>query len=189
MEEVGDDILEMVPVYQNSDSISQISILSLINHERYSKQKIMSLFGCSKYKVDLKRIWKQQNACLFKVQKDTFTRNQFNFNKCEHFLDFIFSSGLLQDIAYGVQKLKFTSGEKETALKAIITSQHNNIICLYKEACKNVNYDVLSESSLWNILNTLKPSRILRLLAGLNDIVAAGINGFSILQTVSKSSY
>ena len=152
VEEVDDDILEMVPVYQNSDSISQISILSLINHERYSKQKITSLFGSSKYKVDLKRIWKQQNACLFKVQKDTFTRNQFNFNKCEHFLDFIFSCGLLQDIAYGVQKLKFTSGETETALKAIITSQHSHIICLYKEACKILNYDILSESFTPEIL-------------------------------------
>ena len=91
--------------------------------------------------------------------------------------------------AYDVQKLKFTSGEKERALKTIITSQHSHILCLYKEACKNVNYAVLSESSLWNILNTLKPSRILRLLAGLNHIVAAGMNRFNILQTVSKSSY
>lgn len=93
MEEVGDDILEMVSVYQNSDSISQISILSLINHEICSQQKIMSLFGCSKYKVDLARKWKQQNAGLFKVQKETFTRNRLNFNKCKHLLDFIFPVG------------------------------------------------------------------------------------------------
>ena len=106
VEEVGDDILEMVSVHQNSDSISQISILSLINHEKYCKQNVMSLFGCSKYKVDLARKSKQQNAGLLKVQKETFTRNRLNFNKCEHFLDFIFSNGLLQDTAYGVQKLK-----------------------------------------------------------------------------------
>ena len=102
VEEVGDDVLEMVSVHQNSDSISQILILSLINHEKYCKQKIMSLFGCSKYKVDLARKWKQQNADLLKVQKETFTRNRLDFNKCELFLDFIFSSGLLQDTAYGV---------------------------------------------------------------------------------------
>ena len=36
--------------------------------------------------------------------------------------------------------------------------------------------------------NKLKPSRP-RWLAGLDDIVAAGKNGFNILQTVSKGSY
>ena len=113
----------------------------------------MSLFGCSKYKVDLARKWKQQNAGLFKVQKETFTRNQLNVIKCEHFLDFLFSSGLLQDTAYGVQKLKLASGEKETVPKAILTSQYSHVIGLYKKACKNVNYDALSDSSLWNILN------------------------------------
>ena len=36
--------------------------------------------------------------------------------------------------------------------------------------------------------NKLKPSRTMS-LAGLDDIVAAGKNGFNILQTVSKGSY
>ena len=103
-------------------------------------------------------------------------------------LDFIFSSGLLQDTAYGVQKLKFARGKEETVPKAILTSRYSHVIGLFKEACKNVNYDALSDSSLWNILNTLKPSRQ-RSLAGLDDIVAAGMNRFNILQTVSKGSY
>ena len=94
----------------------------------------------------------------------------------------------MQDTAYGVQKLKFASGEKEAVPKVILTSWYSHVIGLYKEVCKNVNYDALSDSSLWNILNTLKPSRQ-RSLAGLDDIVAVGMKGFNIPQTVSRGSY
>ena len=153
VEEVGDDVLEMVSVHQNSDSISQILILSLINHEKYCKQKIMSLFGCSKYKVDLARKWKQQNADLLKVQKETFTRNRLDFNKCELFLDFIFQVGSCKTQHMVHKNLKFASGEKEMVQKDILIIQYSLVIGLYKEACKNVNYDALSDSSLWNITN------------------------------------
>ena len=51
------------------------------------------------------------------------------------------------------KNLKFASGEKEMVQKDILTTQYSHVIGLYKEASKNVNYDALSDSSLWNILN------------------------------------
>ena len=51
------------------------------------------------------------------------------------------------------KNLKFASGEKEMVQKDILIIQYSLVIGLYKEACKNVNYDALSDSSLWNITN------------------------------------
>ena len=36
-------------------------------------------------------------------EKKEFTRHRLDFNKSEYFLDFIFSSGMLQDVVSGVQ--------------------------------------------------------------------------------------
>ena len=66
---------------------------------------------------------KQQNAVLLKVQKETFTRNWLNFNKCEHFLDFIFQVGSCKTHHMVYKNLKFASGEKEMVQKDILTTQ------------------------------------------------------------------
>ena len=68
-----------------------------------------------------------------------------NFDKCEHFVDFIFTSGLLQDVAYGVQKLKFDSGNRETIHKAILTSRYSHAITFYKQTCIEVDYEPVTQ--------------------------------------------
>ena len=37
-------------------------------------------------------------------------RLRLDINKCNHFLDFTFNNGLLQDIAYGTSVMKYTNG-------------------------------------------------------------------------------
>ena len=175
--EIDDHLLELVNIYQNSNSISQMVILSLINHDKYRKNDIMNIFGCTKHKIEQSRKWKKQNDGLCLPKNETHTRNRMNFDKCEHFVDFIFTSGLLQDVAYGVQNLKFDSGNRETIPKAILTSRYSHAITFYKQTCIEVDYEPLSESTLWKILTILKPSQR-KSLAGLDDTIAAGMNGF-----------
>ena len=47
----------------------------------------------------------KKRLCL--PQKGTMKRNKLNSAKVEHFPDFIFGSGLLQVVAYGINKLKY----------------------------------------------------------------------------------
>ena len=44
--------------------------------------------------------------------------------KCEHFLDFIFTSGILYDVAYGITKLKYDTGEEQKIAHAILMIYH-----------------------------------------------------------------
>ena len=57
-------------------------------------------------------------------------------NLSEHFLDFIFSSGMLKDAAYGVTKIKYDSGEEQKVAYAILTTKFSHAIAFYIESCK-----------------------------------------------------
>ena len=52
----------------------------------------------------------------------------------------------------------------------------------------NVGYELLSESTLWTIFKMIKPSQR-KSLAGLDDIIDAGMNRFDVLEMVSKGTY
>ena len=77
----------------------------------------------------------------------------------EHFIEFVFSSGLIQDVAYGVTKLKFDSGDEQTIPHAVLTAKYSHVIAFYLQFCKDMGYDALSESSFWRIVRALKPSQ------------------------------
>ena len=51
--------------------------------------------------------------------------------KIEHFLEFLFSRSLLQDVAYGVNKIKFDLGEQQKVPNAILTMKYCHTIAFY----------------------------------------------------------
>ena len=118
-------------------------------------------------------------------QKVPFKRNRFNMTKCEHFLEYIFANGFLQDTAFGSRKLKFDSNEKQEIPRAILTSKFSHVIGTYLNACKRTCFDPVSESTLWKILREIKPSQQ-KSLGGLDDIFAAGMTGFETLKKLAK---
>ena len=182
-ENVSDDLYPLVQSYSESDSFGKMTILSLINHEKYSKTELMEIFGCSRWKIDQARAMKMQNKGVTAKEKVPFKRNRLNTEKSEHFLDFLFSSGLLQDVAYGVSKLRFDNGETQVLPNAILQNKYSHTIQFYNDVCKEIGYTPLSSSSLLRILNALKPSQR-KSLAGLDDITAEGMNGFQFLHQV-----
>ena len=106
--------------------------------------------------------------------------------KFEQFLDFLFNSGLLQDVAYGVEK--FSNGQNEIILKAFSTSCYRHGIAFYKQTSSNTGYSSLSDLTLCLILNSLKPSKR-KSQTGLDDTVAAEVNGFEVLENTAKEEY
>ena len=124
-------------------------------------------------KDDLDQARKMKNANIgitIPVEKE-ITRNQLDQKKAEHFLDFIFNSNLLQDVAYGVTKIKFDLNDVYKISRAVLTAKMSHTIAFYNEVCRSENYSPLSESSLWRILHAVKPSQQ-KCLAGLDDITA-----------------
>ena len=115
--------------------------------------------------------------------KNKIKRNKLDICKCEHFLDYLFTSGLMQDVAYGITKQKYDSGGTKTIPHVILTAKYSHVIASYIQRCSESQFKALSERTLFRQLQHLKPSQR-HSLAGLDDITADGMNGFSVLEKV-----
>ena len=91
--------------------------------------------------------------------KEKHTRLRLDITKAEHFLDYMFNSGLLQDVAYGVKRLKFDNGTNAKVANAVLTTKYSHAIMLYQNTCEASNYQPLSVQSLFRILRNIKPSQ------------------------------
>ena len=179
------DLKVHLKMYNETDSLGKLVVLSMVDHSKYTKSDIMNLFNCSKYQVDQAR--KHQAQPTFTLpSKEKNVRCRSPQEKIEHFLEFLFSSGLLQDVAYGINNIRFETGEKIKVSNAILTMRYSHTINHYKQICKEASYTPLSDSSLWRILNGIKPSQR-KALAGLDDVTAAAMNGFSTLSKVADA--
>ena len=94
----------MSKIYQESDAVSSLIILSLVDHDKYSKLLLMKTFGCLKYKIDQVQKFSSLNTGIKLAQTGQKTRVCMEKVKAEHFLDFLLPSGILQDVAHGTTK-------------------------------------------------------------------------------------
>ena len=75
-------------------------------------------------------------ACLLKKQSDSLNipklvkhnRQKMDQLKCEHFQDFIFTSGILMDVAYGTTIIEYDSGETQALPHAVLTFRFKHAI-------------------------------------------------------------
>ena len=150
------------------------------------KNDMIKIFNCTKYRIHLARKWRDSNQgkglCI--PEKKKFGRHRLDLNKSEHFLNFIFSSGMVLDVAYGVTKIKYDSGEEQKVPHAILTIEFSHAIAFYTESCKIADFSPLPESSLWKILHATEPSQR-KSLAGLANITASGMNTHLKVQNIT----
>ena len=108
--EIPEDLKNLIQIYEKSDTLEKIVILSIACHNKYSKDTIIKSFHCTKYKVDQAKKLKSLANGLDIPKKATVTRNKLNIQKCEHFLDCLFNNKFWQDVAYSVTNLKLMLG-------------------------------------------------------------------------------
>ena len=108
--EIPEDLKNLIQIYEKSDTLEKTVILSIADHNKYSKDTIMKYFHCTKYKVDQARKLKGLANELEMPNKATITRSKLNIQKYENFLDCLFNIKFLQGIAYCVTNLKFDNG-------------------------------------------------------------------------------
>ena len=185
-DEVPSELENLLTKYRDcddDDAIEKLVILSLINKSSYTHDYICNLCRCTKYM--LKKAVALSKEKWHIPEKEVITRERLDVSKCEHFLQFVFSSGMIQDVAYGRRKLKFDSGDVQDIPKAILTCKYSHAIGTYLDLCEKNGFVPLNETSLWRILRELKPSQQ-KSLSGLDDILSAGMNGFQVLINYAK---
>lgn len=135
---------------------ARLSILTLLP-KSYSKSEICEAFQCSHYEIVRARsILKIYGTCAEEPQKER-VYSRLSFEKAQHFIDFLFSTGLLQEVAYGTVKLKFDSGDKMSVTNTILNGIHEHAIKEYIIYCKELNYHPLGATTLRKVLLKMKP--------------------------------
>lgn len=120
-----------------------------------------------------REILKEHGACGIEPIKER-SYSRLSIEKARYFIDFLFSSGLLQEVAFGTTKLKFESGDKVTVSNTILNGVYEYAVSEYKKYCQEINYDALGRSSLLKMLSKMKP-HIRKKLAGVDTLVVQGI--------------
>ena len=104
--------------------------------QQFSKPTLMDHFQCSKRKVDEACSLHLISEGIQLLKNKSIHRAQRDIAKCEHFLDFIFHIGLLQDVAYGITNLEYSTVETQAIPHAVVTASYSIYCTTYNTAKK-----------------------------------------------------
>lgn len=176
---IPSDINNLVEAYNKcTTSDAKTSVLSMVP-KKYRKSDVVDYFKCSLHRVKIARqLVKKFGPCTKpKLTPSCFSR--VPKQKIEHFLHFLFNSGILKEEAYGVSTLKFDNGAKIRVSNTIMDSLDTHAIREYKMYCLEVAYDGLGTTSLHCILKVIKPKHRQK-VAGVDSFVVEGIESFFV---------
>ena len=184
-----DKIINQIEVFKNecepllnaldlTNKISvRIQILSLVpNH--FTKEVIMNAMpDVTKYQIDEAR---KLNPAETKV-KDRIFRLRITQSSIDIFLNFITSENYLQDVAYGVNKIKLESFSNVVVPNVVRLANKTTIVFDYHEMCKKEAIKPLCKTTCLKILNSC-PSSYRKCLQGLDNVMAEGLASYSKLE-------
>lgn len=111
-------------------------------------------------------------------------RCKIDLKELDHFLSFITSPYIIQDLPFGEKFLKLSSGEVVQTPNVIRVSVNEHIINQYLQCCSESGRDPLSRSTLGRILSACCASTR-KSLQGLDYFVSEGCKAFDDLQELT----
>ena len=112
----------------------------------------------------------------------THYRVRMSLTKVDHFITFISSPHLIQDVAYGTRTLRLSSGEKLLVPNVVRTMISSRLIKQYEEYCREVEFEPVSSRELFRILQ-LYPAQQRKSLQGLDNTIA---EGFCVIEPLEE---
>lgn len=103
--------------------------------------------------------------------------------KLEHFLTFITSTNIIQDLPFGEKTLKLSSNAKFKIPNVVRSQIPEHIVRQYQGYCKDTGYVPMSRRTLLRVLNVCSASTR-KSLQGLDYFSASGAEAFDDLQKV-----
>ena len=107
-------------------------------------------------------------------------RVRYDVTMLDHFLDFITSPYIIQDLPFGQKQLKLSSGETLQTPNVIRMSVNERIISQYGQYCEENGLTPLSPSTLRRVLSACSAS-VRKCLQGLDSFAADGSKAFDEL--------
>lgn len=153
-------VKRLISLYEESDSwATQREVLSLFAHD-YTKSQLKEMIpGVTKSCIDEARKHAAREGPGKPVELPKVHRSRMDPVKVDHFVDFISRPDYLQDVAFGMKKLKLENGEEIEIPNVVRTVTASRLVKLYTSFCKESDFEPLGRSTLFNILNVRKCSQ------------------------------
>ena len=114
-------------------------------------------------------------------------RLRIDQQQLDHFLTFITSPHLVQDLPFGNKNLKLSNGHSITVPNVIRTLIPQRIVRQYQQYCSDSDFTPLSEKTMTRILSECSAS-VRKLLQGLDYFAAEGARAFDDLSLVLEQA-
>ena len=101
--------------------------------------------------------------------------------KLEHFVSFITSPHVIQDVPFGEKLLKLSTGEMIKTPNVIRTMIPERIVQQYQQYCCETNFEPMSKRTLQRVLAVCSSS-VRKSLQGLDNFSAQGVEAFNDLE-------
>ena len=170
--------------YKNASHWStRRQILSIIA-EKVSYRTLQSwILGLTRYRFNVAR----QHAHMYgggaEVETRSVPRMYVSASQLDHFLDFITSEHIIQELPFGERTLKLSSEKKITVLNVVRKVIPERIIQQYNLFCTETGFAPMGRSTLHNILDVCSAS-VRNSLQGLDYFTAQGTQAFDDLESV-----
>lgn len=136
--------------------------------------------GLTQYRYNMANLHRLQYGPSAPVPSDKAPRIRINLQQLDHFLCFITSPHLVQDLPFGEHHLQLSSGKTITVPNVIRTMIPERIVTQYLQYCSESNFKPFSRSTVLRILSECKAS-VRKSLQGLDYFAAEGARAFDDL--------
>lgn len=140
--------------------------------------------GLTQYRYTMANLHRLQFGKGAEIARpSTHSRIRVDPLQLDHFLDFLTSPHLVQDLPFGNKKLKLSTGEIIEVPNVIRTMVPKRIVKQYQQYCTEIGFTPFSERTMLRVLSECSAS-VRKSLQGLDYIAAEGAQAFDSLTEV-----
>ena len=174
-------IAALAECYENANGFAtRRQILSIMADKYPFKTLQQHIPGLTRYAFTMARRHILIQGRGVPIEKETIGRVRFEEGQLEHFLEFITSPHIVQDLPFGEKMLKLSTGEVIYTPNVIRVMIPERIITQYISLCEETGFSPLSHSSLKRVLKACAAS-VRTSLQGLDYFTAEGNNRVFII--------
>lgn len=179
----------MVESYnQATHSSTRKNILSIIADKLSFRDLEKLIPGISRHHFTAARRHAAQfGASSLSIQigsQSTILRQRIDPNQVEHFIEFITSQNIIQDLPFGRRKLRLSSGEDIDIPNVIRLLIPSRLIDQYLRFCQETNFNPLGKRTLFKIISESCGASVRKCLRGLDNFLAEGTKAFDELKAI-----
>ncbi|KAK3748950.1 hypothetical protein QZH41_010037, partial [Actinostola sp. cb2023] len=139
--------------------------------------------GLTHYRFTIANLHCVQYGRNVPVPTKTSTRLRIDPQQLDHFLSFITSPHLIQDLPYGEKELKLSSGEILVVPNVIRTMIHQRIVMQYTQYCSENDFKPFSKNTMLRILTECSAS-VRKSLQGIDYFACEGARAFDVISKI-----